>query len=102
MFIVGPRFTVMSPEFKRWLKEPQEYQLYTKAKEINCRIGKHYVYGCERVFYTIVLPDGSYFHQGKTKQSRYIFDRHEAYKMLKRIEKTSSNEKRVLSTDGTD
>lgn len=87
MFIVGPKFVVMSPEFKRWLKQPNEHTMYQLAKSVNCTIQKQYIFGVERAFYSIVFPNGSYFYQGKTQRSRHIFDVAEACKMLKRIEK---------------
>lgn len=90
MFIVGPKFVVMSPQFKLWLKQPNECKMYDMAKSINCTIKKQYIFGVERAFYSIVLPNGSYFHQGKTQRSRYIFDVAEACKMLKRIKKEIS------------
>lgn len=87
MFIVGPRFVVMSPEFKRWLKQPKEWKMYDLAESVNCTIKKQYIFGVERAFYSIVLPNGLYYYRGKTQRSRYIFDVAEACKMLKRIEK---------------
>lgn len=92
MFVCGPRFVVMSSEFKRWLKEPRESKLYSLAEQCSITIKREYIYGVEHAnFYKLYRSDGSQIRRGKTERSRSVFDLYEAARILKKELKNYDN-----------